>query len=79
MCSIWALVFEIVDEVTDKEVAYFFLTPISEMFQDVSLVYVFFRTITLSAQYLESSEPLLIRPATVLAARSTGVGHHKQD
>lgn len=42
MCSIWALVFEIVDEVTYKGVSYFFLTPISEMFQDVSLVYVFF-------------------------------------
>lgn len=78
MCSIWAFVFEIVNEVADKGVAYFFLTPISEMFQDVSLVYVFFMTVTLSAQDLESSKPLFIRPATVSAARSMGVGHQKQ-
>lgn len=77
MCSIWALVFEIVDEVADKAVAYFFLTPISEMFQDVSLVYVFLLAVTLSAQNLESSELLVICPATVSAARSSGVGQQK--
>lgn len=70
---------EIVNEVADKGVAHFFWAPISKMFQDVSLVNVFFLTITLGAQDLEGSELLFIRPGIVSTARIMSFEHQKQD
>lgn len=74
MCSIWALVFEIVDEVTDIAVACFSLVTISEMSQDFSLENVCALAITLSAQDLEGSVLLFVRPETVLTAISMNFG-----
>lgn len=78
VCSIWTLVFEIINEVADIGVACFILFPISKMSQDFSLINVCSLTITLSAEDFEGSELLFICPEIVLTARSMNCGHQWQ-
>lgn len=74
VCSIWALVFKIVNEVADIAVACFSLAPISKMSQDFFLENVCALTIRLSAQDLEGSVLLFIRSEIMLTAISMNFG-----